>query len=215
MKKTNKKRDKYSDFKESLKNDWYCVIENVLTKSEIDLFLNGNIKYLVNVSKTRSIKKIWNGVNSWVTTKNITKLEDNRIDILLDIQLSNYISGIYDIKNVLPDKVSLQAIHILYNPPGSKMQEYHQDGSYEEYDDYFMILIPLNYSEGMGMTEISLRNDSIIDKTIKPFVGPGSALIMSGCKFHRGTPNLSSDYRYCLYLVYSTKKYDYDPFFGN
>jgi hypothetical protein len=185
------------------------IIKNFLDDKTISNFLDGPINYSVKISSTRTFKKCWEGVFSCIKSKNLTKLDDGRIDILLDKELI-LLLDLNKLESKLPHKVKFRAIHLLINPPGSKTQELHQDGAYEDYDDYYMIIIPLNHKHGMGLTEVFINN-----KYSTPDVKPGDAFIMSGSLWHRGTANKSDEHRFCLYLTYSTKNYDYDPFFGN
>ncbi len=196
-----------------LKSLKYKTIKNILSENEINIILDGKCEWNKPVSSRRTIKKVYHGC------KNLTdydlnffkfvQLKDGRVDINLDKDLS---------KNLIPEETQKTILHnfpkgfeivhtnLLINPPNENIQDFHQDNSGVDADNYYTLLIPLIDEDGMGKTEIVVPysyNFPKKPKTIIPDVTIGDGLIFSGCLWHRGTANLSKYTRYCIYMIIS------------
>jgi len=208
---------------ELLTNKYY-IINNFLISEDVSNIMNNNqIQWNKKVSSTRTIKSIWKGAIN-LTDLDIKSfkyviLPDGRIDINLDDNLVQAI--LPNIKNLIQslfnNSYNISFINLLINPPNTNIQQWHQDNSAIDPDNYYTILIPLVDYEYMGKTEIiipythsfphkKIKNNIIIP--IIPNVSIGDALIFSGSLWHRGTPNLSKYTRYCIYIVLTKSDVD-------
>lgn len=107
-----------------------------------------------------------------------------------------------------PEDFKIVHTNLLINPPNNNIQDFHQDNSGENPDDYYTLLIPLTDAVGTGKTELVVPYNYDLPKeskrkTIIPDVNIGDGLCFSGCLWHRGTANLSSETRYCIYMIVS------------
>lgn len=162
----------------------------ILNQSQIDLFLNGNLKYKKQLSKTRIIEKTWPGAkNINFNDFNYIVLPDGRIDINLPNTLVEQIIDI-DPKTTC---------NLLINPAKNKnIQDWHQDNA-QKGAKYITTLIALNDKEGMIQTEFK-------EGTIK--LKPGYGVTYNGSVWHRGRENLSNENRYVIYFVTSEGNID-------
>jgi hypothetical protein len=209
--------------KELLTNK-YDIIYNFLTTQDVSNIMDNNqIQWNKKLSSTRTTLNIWKGAIN-LTDLDIKSfkyviLPDGRIDINLDDNLiQSILPNIKDnISNLFNDSYKISFVNLLINPPNTNTQQWHQDNSSIEPDNYYTILIPLVDYEHMGKTEViipythSFPHKKIKNKTlipITPNVSIGDALIFSGSLWHRGTPNLSKYTRYCIYMVLTKSDVD-------
>jgi hypothetical protein len=199
------------DAKKFLKEHKYIKLDEVISPKFVKQLLNHKkgITWDKKLSSRRSIKKEWKGIGN-LSDKDLddfsyVELPDGRIDINLPPNLWKQ----FGIEHVLMNLNSnglvtyrhkIHHFNLLINPPNKKTQEWHQDNGSLGAEDYYTLLIPLNDVKGMGKTEVY---DEVDNETYIPDVPVGGGLLFSGQLTHRGTPNLSKGYRYCLYLIIS------------
>ena len=198
---------------QKLINDKYIHIKNCITPDQIQDILNPHklIEYQEKVTSKRTITKQWIGTcnlcDVHLQYMKFVELDDGRVDISLLKSLRLELLGEipYKLGKIgLGEEFKIKAWNLLVLPPSDKEQIWHQDNGGCDSDDYYTVLIPLNHQEGMGRTEIALPyTDNFNDHNLimTPEVETGDALVFSGSLWHRGTPNLSKDTRYCLYMV--------------
>lgn len=191
----------------------YVHLSNCMTSRQIQTILAPKepLQYQKPVTSRRTITKQWNGTINLTDVDlqyfSYVVLADGRIDISLPIDLGIQLGNLPKLKQLgLSSDYQIRAYNLLILPPSDKEQVWHQDNGGCSPEDYYTILIPLNHSTGMGKTEVAIPYTSQFrnhKEIICPNVKPGDALVFSGSLWHRGTPNLSKDTRYCLYLILS------------
>jgi len=198
---------------EKLIQNKYLHIKYCISGSQIKDILDPykDIEYEDKVSSRRIITKKWIGAynlcDSDLRYMKFVELEDGRVDVSLPKSLGLELLGEmpYKLGKIgLGKGCKIKAWNLLILPPSDKEQVWHQDNGGCNADDYYTVLIPLNHIKGMGRTEIALPyTDNFKEhKYIEtPKVQSGDALVFSGSLWHRGTPNLSKETRYCLYMV--------------
>lgn len=199
--------------REQLTGDKYLHIKNCITPDQIQDILNPIklIEYQEQISSRRTITKKWCGAcnlcDVHLQYMKFVELDDGRVDISLPKSLGLELLGEmpYKLGKIgLGEDFTIKAWNLLILPPSDKEQVWHQDNGGCGSEDYYTVLIPLNHLEGMGRTEIALpytEKFKDYDQIAVPEVETGDALVFSGSLWHRGTPNLSKDTRYCLYMV--------------
>jgi hypothetical protein len=213
---------------ETLMENKYLIIDNLLNEKQIMKILNGNFTYHDKLSSRRTLLREWKGLESLPTNLHYVVLKDGRIDINLPKMIyENFINENKILRHfnfesegrIFKNEVSsfnategrifkVVFVNLLINPEhNNKKQDFHQDNSSIPCDNYYTILIPLTDDENMGKTEIIVpytynfpKNQNVITPDIKI----GSGLCFSGCLWHRGTPNKSNYPRICLYVIVST-----------
>lgn len=140
------------------------------------------------------------------------QLPDGRLDINLPPELVEALLPAETFSHTLSlfgEKFRIAYVNLLIHPPSNTYQSWHQDNASLAKDEYFTLLMPLVNAPGMGKTELVVPytwNLPKAPKTCIPDVKVGQGLVFSGCLWHRGTANWSTDTRYCLYMVVTSAK---------
>lgn len=132
-----------------------------------------------------------------------------RVTISLPPELSRQLLGPKTEEKILglfPAHFRIAHVNLLINPAHNRSwQNWHQDNSDVDADAYYTLLVPLVDAPGMGKTEVVVPYAYDFPEgqcaTLTPNVTVGDGLCFSGCLWHRGTPNLSSSPRHCLYMI--------------
>lgn len=189
------------------------IFPELLTAKDLRKLLQGPIYWNRQVTKRRHVPKIWNGcialTDADIAFYKYVNLRDGRVDIHLPQDLADLLICQKTRDAILahfPDDFRIAHINLLINPPNPNTQEWHQDNGSVSPDDYYTLLIPLNDCQGMGKTEFVEPYTYDFPKypqTTIPNVQVGDGLLFSGCLWHRGTPNMSKQTRYCVYMIVS------------
>ena len=194
---------------QNLTMEW-SIIPNILSTEQIHTILYGDICWKHQVSRTRTIQKKYRGTSSVLEDLryfNWVQLPDGRIDINIPHGLHCLIPIPDNVLQMFPG-YTIVHINLLVTPSGAQTQQWHQDNGKLSLQDYYTILIPLNYSPGMGKTQLVVPYKHKLPKDpvfTEPHLALGDGLCFSGALWHRGTANMSNDTRYCIYLIISRR----------